>query len=166
MCQNGSSSQLFGCLLLEQHLGGNLAPLLTGVLEDVKVIGSYDVTQFVGHGPVLCVLALKRSQQDDWLGYGSTDPVFLRYNSKTEQMFDIRQLRTNKRSKAGFNTVVDVMGCKEWWLRKIQLASISSCEAEWPKFGNFAGLTRGCELVVVDPPVFDGLEILFELEAK
>lgn len=64
--RNGNASHSVGYFQFDQHRGGIPAPLTTGVLKDVKVLGLYDVICLAGCDPVLCFMAVRRSQEIDW----------------------------------------------------------------------------------------------------
>lgn len=53
-------------------------------------------------------------------------------------MFDVHPLRAIKRSKAVFTANVDAADREGWWIRKIQVSSMDSCEAEWCELGGAA----------------------------
>lgn len=108
-CRNGDSSHSFAYLQFDRHSGGILVSLPIGVLEDVKVLGLYSVIRLIGYDSVLCLLALRRSQEIDWSRYGGTDPAFLGYDLKTGPVFNVPPLRANKRTKTGSTTVFDVL---------------------------------------------------------
>lgn len=89
-----------------------LVPLPSGVLEDVEVLGLYDVIRLAGYNPVLCLLVLRRLQEIDWSHYHGADLQFFGYDFKTEQVFNAPQLCTNKRSKTDSGVIVGVLGHK------------------------------------------------------
>lgn len=52
----------------------------TVVLEDVEVLGLYDVIRLAGYAPVLCLLPLHHWWQIDWSRYGEENPRFFGYD--------------------------------------------------------------------------------------
>lgn len=70
----------------------------------------YDVIGLVGYDPVLCLLALLRSQETEFSSNGGEDPLFFGCDFKTGQLFDVSPLRANKKSRMGSGVTVDVPG--------------------------------------------------------
>lgn len=82
-CRNGSSSHSFGNVQFDDHSGAILIPLPTDVSEDVEVLDSYEIIRWTGYDSVLCLLALRCSQEIDRFCCGSDDPLFFGYDFKT-----------------------------------------------------------------------------------
>lgn len=130
-CRSGNLLHSFGHFQLDHHRGGILVSLPTDGLEDVKVPGFHDAIQLAGYDPTLCLLALRRSQEDDWSRYVDDDPPFFGYDSMTGLVYDIPRLRANKRFKTGSSIIVDFASHEFCWLCELQLASMQSCKSEW-----------------------------------
>lgn len=79
-CPNGKASHSFCNVQFDHYRGDMFVPLATGVLEDVEVLEFHDMIRFCGSDPVLCLLAVWRSQEIDWSRYGSTHPLFFGYD--------------------------------------------------------------------------------------
>lgn len=46
------------------------------MLEDVEVLGTYNVLQLAEYDPMVCLLALHCSRENEWSRYGVNDPPF------------------------------------------------------------------------------------------
>lgn len=134
----------------------------TAVLEDMDALGLFDVISLDGHDLVLCLLALRRSQEIDSSRYGSTDPAFSCNDFKAWQVFDAPPLHANKKAKTFTGTIVDIPGHDVSWLREVQFASILHCKFKWLQFDSAESSAGGDEVVVVDPPVLDNIELSSE----
>lgn len=74
-CRNCNSSSSFRHVQFDHHLGGTLVSLPTGILDDVEVLGLYDVIRLAGYDPVLRLLALGCSYGTNWFCYdGDVSP--------------------------------------------------------------------------------------------
>lgn len=162
----GNSSHSFEHPQIDRHRGGILVPLPTGFREAVEVFGLYEVIFLLGYNSLLCLLALRCSQETDWSHYGGSDPAFFGYDFKTRQVFDVLRLRANKRYRTGSRTIVDVAAHEVRRLGKIKFASFQRFEFEWREFGGVAGLAGGGDVIVVDQSVSDDLELLFARDAR
>lgn len=63
--RSGNPSHSFGHVKLHHHHGNILVPLPTGVLRDVEILGLCDVILLARYDPVLCLLAVRRTQKID-----------------------------------------------------------------------------------------------------
>lgn len=108
--RNGNASHCFGHVQLDHHRGGILVSLPTGVLEDVELLGFYDVLRLAEYDQVLCSLAVWRSQETDWSRYGCNDPQLFGHKSSTGLVYGIMPLRANKRSNTGSSIVLSIPG--------------------------------------------------------
>lgn len=87
---------------------------------------------------------------------------FFGYDFIKVQVFDVPALRASKRSTSSSNTIVEFPAHRVRWHCEIQLPGILSGQSEWHEFGGAtASVSRGV-VIVVDPPVLDALELLFE----
>lgn len=77
VCRKSNLSHSSGHVQFDYHLSDILLPLVTAVLEGVKMFSLYDVIGLVGHDLVLCLLPLRRSQYIDWSRYVCNDPPVL-----------------------------------------------------------------------------------------
>lgn len=76
---------------------------------------------------------------------------FLGYELTTGQVFDVQPLRTNRKLRTYFRTVVDVPGREILWVPDLHLPSVNNCEAKWRNFGAAARSRTGIETDVVNP---------------
>lgn len=106
-CRNGIWTQLSGHLQLNQHGGHLLVQLSTIVLTEVEVLGLNVVIKFARYDMVLCLMALKRSGEIDWLRYGGTDPMFCGHVLNKVQVFNVTPLCANKKYNTGYVAVVN-----------------------------------------------------------
>lgn len=72
-CDNGRSSHSIGYFQFGDHLNAIIAPLSTGVLQNVEMVGPYSVFHFVGYGLICCLLRLSGSDHIDWSCYSSIE---------------------------------------------------------------------------------------------
>lgn len=158
-CRNRDTSHFFGHLQFDQHSDGIIVPLPTGVLEDVEVLRLYDVIRLVGYGPVLCLLAVRRSQEIDWSQYGGNYPTFFGYDFNSGQVFDVPPLGANKKSKTDSDMIVDIPFHQARWFHDMRFAGVDSYKAEWLEIGGVSSSKGGPEVVVIDPPVLDELKL-------
>lgn len=81
-------------------------------------------------------------------------------------MYDITPLRTIKRFKAGSGVVLNILRrCARCFLKNL-FSSFMKFEAEWLELGGASSLSGGREVVVIDPPVPDDLELLYEMDTR
>lgn len=163
--QNGNSSHSFGHLQFDHHRCGILVPMLTSVLENVEIPCLYGVIRPVDYDAVLCLLALRRSQEFYCLRFDDRDLVFFGCGFKTRQTFDVPPLHANKRSKTGTSTILDDSGRKIRWIYKMQFSSNQSGKSKWRELGGDAGSAGGCEVGFDDRQILSDLELLFERDA-
>lgn len=130
-CWNGSDSHLLGHVQLDYDHGGVLVRLPTGILEDVEVLGVCKVIRLAGYDPILCLLALHRSQKIYCSLYRGDDPLSFGYDFTIGHVYDIPPLRLIKKSEMGSAIAVDIPGHVVGWLQVIQLTSITHCEDQW-----------------------------------
>lgn len=129
-CANRCSSNSSGYVQFDYHRGCIFVPLLTCVLEDVKVLCLNPVLCIVGYDPVLRLLALKRLQKIEWLSYGRTDPALLGYKSMSGQVFHVPPLKASSMLKSRSAIVTRVPGRQSRYVRDIHFAIIISCKYE------------------------------------
>lgn len=55
VCWKSNALQPSGHFQLDYHCGSTLFSLPTGVLENVDILGLYDIIQLAGCDPVLCL---------------------------------------------------------------------------------------------------------------
>lgn len=79
-----SSFHSFAHTHFDHHCGDILVLLLTHDLEDVDVIGVYDVIQLVCYVRMSCLLGLRHSNEFVWLYYGNREHTFFDYDLKME----------------------------------------------------------------------------------
>lgn len=130
-CRIGSASHLFGHTQFGHHCNSILVLLQTGVLEIVGIYGLYDLIRFVGYDPVLCFLALRRSQGIYWSRFGGNDQPSFGYEFSNGTFLGVPPLRASKISKTRSGVIVDTPGCKISRLQDVRLATVASSEAEW-----------------------------------
>lgn len=54
--------RIFSHVQYDHHCGGVVVPLLTAIIEDVVVLGLYDIIRLAGYDLVLCLVAVRRFQ--------------------------------------------------------------------------------------------------------
>lgn len=85
-----------------------------------------------------------------------------RYDFNTVQLVNFAPLRANELSRTDFVVNAWVLGHESRLICEIQLAGVVSCKSEWLKLGGFLSSGDSAEMVIVDLPVLDDLELLFE----
>lgn len=74
----------------------------------MEVLGLYDVIRSFSYDLVLCLLAIRRSQERDWSRCGGSNLALFGYDFETGQGFDVPPLRASNRCETGSGTIVDV----------------------------------------------------------
>lgn len=80
-------------------------------------------------------------------------------------MYDATLLSTSKRPKTDSNVIVNFESHETYWVLAVQFAIVKSCKDEWLELSGSQGSECGSEVVIVDLPPLDHLELLFGKDA-
>lgn len=124
-----STAYLTAALLIRFYLefdhrrDGILVSLPRTLLQNVEQLILYDLIWFAGYEPLLFLLTLRRSQDVNRSRYVDSNHTFLCFDFKTSKAFDISSLCSNKWSRTGSETAVDILGGNARWLTIKQFAA-------------------------------------------
>lgn len=106
--RNGNLSHSFAHLQYDHNCDGTLVTSRARVLADMEVLGLCDIFRFVQYDTVLCLLALRQSQEIEWSHCDGSDPTFSGYEFRMLQVCDVPPIRANKMFETSFGIILNV----------------------------------------------------------